>query len=84
MQLCAEELGKATADLVVASTGGVLEGGEDAVVGWVSGEVIEPEVGSSSAGEDVRDPREGVVEVPKGDTDAGVDLGASTSDLQKP
>lgn len=53
----------------------------DAVIRWVDGEVLEPEERVALAGEDVGDPAEGVVEVPEGDANAGVDLGAGPDDL---
>ena len=59
----------------------ILERIQNAKVGRVGSEVLEPEQGIALAGENVGHPAEGVVEVPEGNTDAGVDLGASADSL---
>jgi hypothetical protein len=56
---------------------------DDAVVGGVLCEVGEPEQRLTLAGEVVGHPGEGVVEVPDSDTDAALDLDASTDDLSQ-
>lgn len=54
---------------------------DDAVVGRVLAEVLEPEKGGTLALENEGDPAEGVIEIPDGDTDASVDLDACSDDL---
>lgn len=53
----------------------------DTVVSRVGAEVVEPEKSGALTGEDEGDPAEGIIEVPDGDTDAPVDLDASSDGL---
>ena len=57
------------------------QGLDNAIVGGMLAEVGKPEQSSALGGEDGRDPAEGVIEVPDGDTNAAADLDASTDNL---
>lgn len=68
--------------LALAGAGGpVGKGLDDAIVGGVLGEILEPQQSGALALKDEGDPAEGVVEVPDGDTDAATDLDASADNL---
>lgn len=60
----------------------VLESIDDAIVGGVSGEVLEPKTSRALASEHIGDPAKGVIKVPNGDSDAALDLGTSTDNLK--
>ena len=60
--------------LRLASGSPVLQRLDDTIVGRVLLKVLEPQQRGALALKDVGDPAEGVVEVPDGDADAGVDL----------
>jgi hypothetical protein len=76
-----QELGPAVRNAALRAASLVGEGLNDAVVGGVLAEVLEPQEGSTLALEEVGDPAEGIIEVPDGDTDAAADLDAGADDV---
>lgn len=67
--------------LRLASGSPVLQRLDDTIVGRVLLKVLEPQQRGALALKDVGDPAEGVVEVPDGDADAGVDLDTGADGL---
>lgn len=74
-------LGNEPLSLGTLSLATLLQSLHDTIIGRVLAKVIEPEKSSALAGEDGRDPAEGVIKVPDGDADASVDLDAGADDL---
>jgi len=63
--------------------GVVLESINDAIIGRVGGEVLEPKTSRALSGKHIGNPAKGVIKVPKSDTDAALNLGTGTDNLQQ-
>jgi hypothetical protein len=79
--LSIERQGKVSTPSFCTFAGSVLQRRHDAVVSRMEAEVLEPQQCLAFALKGIRDPAEGVVEVPKSEADAGFSLSTSASGL---
>lgn len=82
VQLCAA-LDARSLPLALLTLGAVGQSLNHTVVGRVLGKVLKPQESGALSREHVGHPAEGVVQIPDGDADAGLDLDASTDGLDE-